>query len=281
MPGGARCRPLLKYSAMPVIGALAAALVLAAAGPEPAATPASLAAARLDEAMALAARDGEADLARAAALLEEAGRADPRLDQARADHALVELLEAAARRDEATRLADGAALLQSGRELRERALDELRPLVRARPADPAVVRALAIYYGLDGNLPETSRLAARLRATGAADPWIDLAEVAARAGAAGREEAAPILSAFVASHPALVRPRMMLARTLHDLGHDEAALAALDEILGMSPDHARAKRLKALILSPPPAQVEFRPAPDDAPPPQPSGLLPRKPSGGR
>ena len=233
------------------------------------------------EAMELLALDDEAGLARAAALLQEAARVDPGLWQARADLALVELLDGAARRDEATRLEDGATLLRSGRDLREQALEELRPLVRSHPSDPAVVRALAVYSGLDGNLPETARLVARARATGGPEPWIDFAEMVAQAGAAGREGSVPILSAFVASHPALGRPRLMLARTLLDLGRREAALAALDELLLSSPDHARAKRLKAAILSPPPAQVEFRPAPDDAPPPSPPGFLPRKPADGR
>jgi hypothetical protein len=74
---------------------------------------------------------------------------------------------------------------------------------------------------------------------------------------------------------------MMLARALLDLGRAGEALAALDDLLAASPDHARAKRLKAAILAPPPARMEVRPAPMDAPPPRPQGLLPRKPSGGR
>jgi Flp pilus assembly protein TadD len=152
--------------------------------------------------------------------------------------------------------------------------------VRAHPADPAVVRALAVYYGLDGDLAEAARLVARARVSGAPDPWIDFAEMAAQAGAAGRAGSLPILTALVAAHPELVRPRMMLARTLFDLGRAEEALAALDDLLALSPEHDRAKRLKAAILSPPPAQVDFVPAPADAPPPRPTGLLPRKPKGG-
>ncbi len=234
-----------------------------------------------EEALALMARDDEAGLERAAALLEEAARLEPRLHEARADRAMVELLVAAARRDEATRLDDGAALMGSGRNLRERALDELRPLVRAHPADAAVVRALAVYYGLDGSAAQAARLVGQARAAGSADPWIDFAELAARAGGMSRAESVPLLATFVASHPALVRPRMMLASALFDLGRTGEALAALDDLLAASPDHARAKRLKAAILSPPPARMEVRPAPMDAPPPRPPGLLPRKRNGGR
>ncbi|HEU4383634.1 MAG TPA: tetratricopeptide repeat protein [Anaeromyxobacteraceae bacterium] len=267
-------------STLPLAVAMLVAAAPAAAAPA-VPVPGERASALRGEAMELLALDDEAGLARAAALLEEAERVDPALWQARADRALVELLDAAAHRDEATRLADGAALMQGGRDLRERALDRLRPLARAHPDDAAVVRALAVYAGLDGNHADAARLVARARAAGTADAWIDFAEVAARAGAAGRAGSAPVLEAFVASHPRLGRPRMMLARTLFDLGHTEAALAALDELLLLSPEHARAKRLKADILSPPAGQVVFQPAPDDAPPTRPLGLLPRKPKDGR
>jgi len=257
---------------------LLAALSLAAAAP---ASPEERAFRLREEALALVPRDDEAGLTRAAGLLEEAARLDPGLHQARADRAMVELLVAAARREEATRLEDGTALMRSGFELRERALEELRPLVRAHPADAAVVRALAVYYGLDGNAAQAARLAGQARAAGLLDPWIDFAEVAARAGGASRAESVPLLAAFAATRPALIRPRMMLARALLDLGRAAEALAALDDLLEASPDHARAKRLKASILAPPPARMEVRPAPMDAPPPRPPGLLPRKRAGGQ
>lgn len=261
---------------MLAVRSLLGALALAAAAASAAASLDERAVRLREEALALVAGDDEAGLARAAALLEEAARLEPRLHQARADRALVEILVAAARRDEATRLEDGAALLQSGRDLRERALDELRPLVRANAADASVVRALAVYYGLDGNAAQAARLVGQARAAGSADSWIDFAELAARAAGTSRAESAQLLAGFVASHAALVRPRMMLARTLFDLGRASEALAALDDLLAASPDHARAKRLKETILAPPPALMEVRAAPMDAPPPRPQGLLPRK-----
>lgn len=258
-----------------VLGALALAAVAPAAPPDPRAD-------RLrQEALALAALDDESGLVRAAGLLDEAARLDPGSPEAWADLAMVELLAAAARRDEATWLEGGEALMQSGRDLRERALQQLRPLLRASPGDPAVVRAMAVYYGLDGNVAQAARLAAQARAAGAADPWIDFAEMAAQVGAMDRAGSVTALEAFSASHPGLVRPRMMLARAFRDAGRIEEALAALDEVLARSPDHEQAKRLKAAILSPPPARMDVRPAPDDAPPPRPPGLLPRKPSASR
>ncbi len=231
------------------------------------------------EAMALVARDGEADLARAQELLDEAVRLEPRLYQAAADRTLDRFLAAAALRDEASRLDDdGAPLMRDGRDEREAALEELRPLVRAHPADPAVVRALAVYYGLDGDAGQVARLADRARAAGAADAWIDFAGLAASARAAGAGGSIELLSAFAATHPEMMRPRMMLARALFDSGRREEALAEIDALLAANPDHDRAKRLRSAILSPPPAHVAVVPTPDDAPPPQPRGLLPRKPS---
>lgn len=262
---------------MPLPGALLAlpGLLLLGASPGPPLDGRALA--LRGEALDLVARDDEAALQRAQDLLEEAARLEPRLFQALADRALDRFLAAAALRDEASRLEDGAGPMRQGRELREAALDELRPLVRAHPSDPAVVRALAVYYGLDGNAGQAERLVAQARAAGTADAWIDFAELAARA-AGDRAGAVPLLSAFAASHPAMLRPRLMLARALLDSGRREEALAQIDAALAVDPDHAGAKRLKADVLSPPPARMEVLPTPADAPPPQPRGLLPRKPS---
>jgi len=255
--------------------ALALAPALAAcAGAAPA--PAPGAASLREEGLALALRDDSASLDRAARLLEEAARLDPRLYPARADRALVGLLVAAARRDEAARLPDGDALARSARELREQSLDALRPLVRAHPRDPAVARALAVYYGLDGRAAETAELAARARAAGGPDPWVDLAELAG--GLEGdRPEAASLrLAAFASSHAKLLRARMMQARLQLAAGQTDGALATLDEVLAANPDHDRARDLKASLLAPPASRVVVVPAPPDAPPPRPWGTLPRK-----
>lgn len=262
---------MLLARALPAV----AGLLLLGASPAPPLDARALA--LRGEALELLARDDEMALERAQGLLDEAGRLEPRLYQARADRALDRFLLAAALRDEASRLDDGAALMQEGRDLREAALEEMRPLVRAHPADPAVVRALAVYYGLDGNAGQVDKLAAQARATGTADAWIELAELAVRTGAADQAGSVTLLAAFAASHPGMLRPRMMLARALFDSGRREEALAEIDALLGVDPDHAGAKRLKAAILSPPPARMEVVPAPADAPPPRPRGLLPRKP----
>jgi hypothetical protein len=230
-----------------------------------------------EEAVALAARDDAASLGRALDLLGEAARAEPRFYQARADRTLIEFLQAAARRDEATRLQSGDELMRSGRELRERGLEELRPLVREHAADPAVARALAVYYGLDGNGEQAAELVGRARASGGADPWLDFAELAARARTAGPGAAVPMLQDFADAHPGLLRARMMLARAQLDLSRIEDSLATVDALLAENPEHDSAKRLKAAILSPPPARLIVLPAPVDAPPPQRPGYLPRKP----
>jgi hypothetical protein len=229
------------------------------------------------EGLALVARDDDASLDRAAQLMQGALRADPGRYQARADLALIELLQAAARRDEASRLAsaEGDALMQSGRDLRERALDELRPLVRDHGRDTSVIRALALYYGLDGNAVQTARLVAQAREKGG-DPWIDFAELASNLRNRPPQEALPRLTSFVSSHRDLLRPRVMLARLQLERSARDESLRTLDDILAANPSHDEALKLKAWMLAPPPAQVAAVPLPAGAPPPQRSGHLPRK-----
>lgn len=260
--------------------ALLVFLALACAtGKSAAPPPLHPAAVRLqEEALALAPLDDAASLERAVALLDEASRVEPRLYQARADRALVELLVAAARR-EGARLGSGDALMQSGRDLRERVLDDLRPLVREHAGDPAVVRALAVYYGLEGNAAQTAILVARSRAARGSDPWIDFAEEAAAVRNASPETAALRLAAFAASHSGVLRARVMLARAQLDLSRTADALLTLDEILAANPGHDLAQELKARTLAPPPASVTVvPPVPQDGPTPRPTGYLPHKPS---
>jgi len=234
------------------------------------------------EGLALLPWDDSASLERAEELMQAALRADPQFYQARADRALVGLLVAAARRDEAARLepAEGDALRRSGRELRDRALDELRPLLREHGQDAAVVRALAVYYGLDGNAAQTARLVTQARAMGS-DPWIDFAELAADLPNGSRDATVSRLAAFTASHPGLLRAHMMLVRAQLDRSRADESLGTLDQILAANPRHDLALRLKASILSPPPARVASVPAPPDVPPPRKPGLLPRKRIGDR
>jgi hypothetical protein len=256
-------------------------LALSCAGAERKGDPARSRAATLStEGLALVSRDDAASLDRAAELFRESLRADPGFIQARADLALVELLASAARRDEGARLAsaDGDALMRSGRELRERALDELRPLVRDHPRAPAVARALAVYYGLEGNAPMTAKLVAQARALGN-DPWIDFAELASEIRNGDPDSAVPRLAAFASSHPSLLRARMMLARTLLDHSRTDESLRELDDLLAANPRHELALRLKSRILSPP-APLAAVPVPSEAPPPQKPGYLPRKRTAG-
>ena len=262
--------------ALPVFLALGCATGKVA-GPSPLhAAAASLQA----QGLALAARDDAASLERARGLLDEAFRVEPGLYQARADRALVALLVAAALREEAARLASGDALMQSGRDLRERALDELRPLVREHAGDPAVARALAVYYGLDGDVTQTARLVERAREARSRDPWIDFAEEAAAVRSVSPDVAVLRLASFAASHPGVLRARVMLARAQLDLSRTDDALVTLDEILATNPGHDVAQELKALALSPPPTSVTVvPPVPQNGPTSHPTGYLPHKRSG--
>ncbi len=260
--------------------ALALALGTAcASAPSPSDTPSPADAAALsDQALALLPWDDATSLERATQLLDAALQSDPKLYPARANRALVELLVAASQRAEGARLAStaGESLVQSGRDLRERALDELRPLVREHPQDSAVLRALAVYYGMEGDGPQVEKLVGQVRGR-ASDPWLDFALLSLELQRGPPDAAVARLQAFAASHPALLRPRMMLARALVDRSEADQALATLDEILAANPRHDRAMRLKARLLAPPPPRVAAVPASGDAPPPpQKPGYLPRK-----
>ena len=255
--------------------ALAAAL-LAASSPRVArAEPPAAAAAA--EGLALVPRDDATSLDRALELFDAALRADPKLYPARADRALAELLVAAARRDEGVRAGD-RALLESGRALRERALDELRPLVRAHAQDLCVVRALAVYYGLEGDVAQVAKVAARAGPRGR-DDWIEFAEIVARVRSGSRADAVPQLRAFAAAHPQLVRARVMLALAQVDDGRVADGLATLDDVLSVNSSHELALREKARLLAPPPPRAAVARPLHEPPPPQRPGYLPRKRGG--
>jgi predicted Zn-dependent protease len=189
------------------------------------------------------------------------------------------LVAAGAMREAAAASPDGADGLRAARAEQEAALDELRPLVRARPEDQAVLRALAVYYGLDGRPDEVARVAAH-GGQGPADPWLAYAALAAGLRGRSAAEAEPLLSGFVATHPALPPPRLSLARTRLALGDREGALQALDGLLAIDPDHRAGQELKASLLAPPPVQPLAPQVPAAAPRPTAPGRLPRKPSPG-
>jgi hypothetical protein len=139
-----------------------------------------------------------------------------------------------------------------------------------------VVRALAVYYGLEGNPDEVARLVTRARTGGEDDAWLAFAEVAAATRGQPPEASLHLLVAFSAWHPSLLRVRYLAARALLDMGRGAEALAAADALLVVNPDHGGAQRLKATVLAPPPARMEAVPIPPRAPPPQAPGYLPRK-----
>jgi hypothetical protein len=229
-----------------------------------------------EEVLTLAARGDATSLERAAALVPEGIRADPEYRSAGANRVLARLLAAASLRERSAALPDGEAGLRRARALREEALDELRPLVRDRPEDPAVVRALAVYLGLGGRTEELATVAREARRDGASDPWIEFAEVSAATRGVAPAVAEPLLARFVAGHPGILPPRMSLARAQLAAGRRDEGLSTLDALLAVHPDHADARTLKAELLAPPPVRMEVPAAPSRAPPPSRPGYLPRK-----
>jgi tetratricopeptide (TPR) repeat protein len=226
------------------------------------------------EALLLLARDDASSLERALALLAEAERQG--IPDVAADRALARLLAAHSLREEGSRTPSGAPLLEAARRLREEALEVLRPAARARPDSFPVARALAVYYGLEGNVDEVERRVTRARVAGDDDPWLAFAEVLAATRGMDPEPALPLLQGFTAWHPTLLRVRYLAARATLDMGRTAEALAAAEALLLVNPDHGGAQRLKAAVLAPPPARVEAVPTPPRAPPPQAPGYLPRK-----
>jgi hypothetical protein len=255
------------------VAALAAILL---AGAEAAAI--SGAAALEREILALAASGDPERLARARDALPPALSGDPDHRGPAAARALAGLLQASDLRERSAASPDGAPGLARARAIREEALDELRLLVYDAPADPAVLRALALYCGLDGRPAETARIAAEALEAGVPpdDPWLDLALVSA--GLRGRtpSEKEPVLAAFVARRGAILGARMSLARARLALGDPGGAVEALDALLATDPDHAAAREMKADLLSTPPADPMVPHVPATAPPPTAPGWLPRK-----
>ncbi len=172
----------------------------------------------------LLAGDDSRSLERAAEILTEAARRDPKLFQARADRALALTLLAADERERAAALEAGLRALDAERlrlEAEEgeawqrrradviermRALEERGVASRDRATrlageasadlgvlggsheeDPAVARALAVHLALDGDAEQASRVVRNARAARLADPWLDLAEAAGDVVAANTE----------------------------------------------------------------------------------------------
>jgi tetratricopeptide (TPR) repeat protein len=247
-------------------------LLLAATGSADDARARSLAVEVLD----LAACGDSLSLARAAALVPDAVRTDPSMRAAAANRALADLLAAASLRERSAASPGGEDGLRIARTLREEALDRLRPLVRAFPEDPAVVRALAVYHGLGGRADDVEVAARQARQAGRTDPWFDFAELSAAVRGVTAQEAAPLLTRFVAGHPTILPPRMSLARVQLALGERDEALSTLDALLATDPDHEDAKVLKAELLAPPPVKMGVPVVPAGVPPPSAPGFLPRK-----
>jgi tetratricopeptide (TPR) repeat protein len=228
------------------------------------------------EVLSLAARGDDASLVRATALVPDPLRADPAYRSAAANRALARLLASVSLRERSATSPAGAEGLRTARAEREAALDELRPLARAYPDDPDVVRALAVYQGLGGRSEEVASLARGARRDGTVDPWIDYAETAAATRGTTPRESAALLDRFVADHPRILPARMSLVRARLAMGERDEALAAIDALLAVDPEHEDAKALKAELLAPPPVRMEIPVAPARAPPPSAPGRLPRK-----
>jgi len=252
------------------------------------------AAAKFGEAVAIAPAYGAARADEALALLlladdaaAEAGPAEERFRELEARRALEERDRApgwsAREADLVKRMSVVQAEAQPARErsraLRERAVSLLRGLTQGGKGNPDISRVLAVYYGLDGEAERAAEVASRAPK----DPWVPVALGAAalKRHAGMAPDVAASLSQVVASHPEILRAQIILGLSLYAQGRRDAAVAALDAILGANPEHERAKALKAEILAPPAPAMPPVAVPAGAPPPQPTGKLPRLRAGER
>ena len=241
----------------------------------------SYAAARADEALALLLLSDDA--------IAEARPAEDRFRELEARHAREEKEHApgwgAREADLVARMAVARAeaepMREKARAQRERAVALLRGLAQDGKGERETSRALALYYGLDGDAERAAQAAGRAKD----DPFVSAALVAAALRRAGGAPPAPetlaALERASAEHPEVLRARLVLALGLASAGQRDAAVAALDGVLSANPDHERAKALKAEILAPPAPAMPPVAVPAGAPPPQPTGKLPRLRAGER
>ncbi|HSM92021.1 MAG TPA: zinc-ribbon domain-containing protein [Anaeromyxobacteraceae bacterium] len=269
------------------------------------------AARRYSEAMALVALDDFESLEQATQSLDELARSRAPIASIEPDRALAQLLLAtgileeveapaqrlAAKLGERDRLAaaqppptpEALAALSTevealrvqveprqamARTLTERAYGTLRQASAEKGGEVAVSRALAIHFAAMGDREQALRFIRASAATADRDPWLLLAEAwldAREGGKEARERAVTKLSALVATHPEIVRARLLLARTQAALGKREAAAATLDGLLTANPHHRRASKLREELMA---ASAGGSPAPAPAPGAGPIGLRP-------
>jgi predicted Zn finger-like uncharacterized protein len=270
-----------------------------------------------EEALALAALDDGASLDGAISRLEAIEGRAPAAGAATAERAFVQVLRAGALAEEGEALAARLGALAADRDrlrrekpagwedaeraaateaqvlepevrareersraLRAAALEALRR-VQAEAGDTAeVARGLAAYHALAG--ARDAVLAALRSAQGAApDPWLGLAAAwldVRDPDRAAHERALPVLRDLTASHPEILRARLLLARTQASLGRRAEAVATLDGLLAANARHEAARRLREELSAPrAPAPAATPPAPTPAvavkPPPQPRKIV--------
>ncbi len=264
------------------------------------------------EALALVALDDAASLDAASARLAAVVERAPKLRGAAADHALAQVLRAAAVADEVESLAaklaasadererlrreqpvgweaaERAAAAEAttlepevrGREEKVRALagaarDELARVQGELGDTVEVVRGQAALHALAGERDRVRRIV-RGRERGPRDAWLDLADGWSDArdpDRAARERALGKLRALASTRPDLLRGRYLLARAQASLGRKAEALATLDGILAANGRHEGSRRLRDELTAPPPPPVSV-PGPVQPPAPTPPGKGP-------
>lgn len=219
-------------------------------------------------------RDDQASLVGAAQLFEQARQAAPRTARPEAERGFALLLQAAADSDQANRLErrarelaeqvvkaqaaqdyskagrlnaeiaqlgsereghirEAAKLLETGVAAAKQALEE-------DPDEGWGLRAMALYCGLT-HAPDRGRRYLAQAEERSSTPWDPLVHAILGDDPANR------LAQALAAERRMLRARVELAGILADKGQPVAAREQLNEVVKANPEHARAKRMLALL----------------------------------
>jgi predicted Zn finger-like uncharacterized protein len=194
-------------------------------------------------------RDDGRSLDEAARLFTEAVRIAPGEATPEAERAFALLLQSAAHKDLAERVAPperddearlAARFLQQGTAAATQAFSE-------NQRDASAVRALALSEVLAGDASRASEHAARARLLSPDDPWTLYAQAAAAKAGKSTDRALDALSRLGAAQPKLLRAQVDLAAMLADRGDTTAAREILRKVVDANAQHERARRILRLL----------------------------------
>lgn len=232
--------------------ALTGAAVLAAAGVAIYGRVATLpreVAAKVEQGRERMLRDDARSLDEAARLFTEAVRIAPGEATPEAERAFALLLQAAAHKDLAERVAPperddearlAARFLQQGTAAAKQAFAESQ-------REGSALRALALSEAIAGEADRAAEHAARALLLSPGDPWALYTQAAAAKAARASDLVLDGLSRLGAAYPKLLRAQVDLGAMLADRGDSTAAREILRRVVDANAQHERARRILRLL----------------------------------